>query len=345
MDLTKPIDITAVNGAVVKHKNVMVPIDRLQANDVLKHCTPMPGITNSIVLGKVEGGTISKKYSGVFLGSDNLGKIVPRTLTVYPIVAEMSDEPERYRRSWITEVKGGLDPNKHPFEVWLIQHGINIASEDLHNGLFIAKYDSDPKKKELENSFDAWGTILENEKTAGNISIEKGNMFATGAMDATNIGQKLLDMWRAMPKTFRKKKAVLWVSEDLGDDYDDWLESETIQLPGTDESEIQYLKKTNKRVQIIRTNAFPEGSQFVLLTTKENMVYGYDKESDLTGMKAFASGNPYLFTATMKYVFGCQFVSIHPSELCINDQPLKPAASEAGVGSEDETESGEEPGN
>ena len=326
MDLQKPIDITAVNGAVVKHKNVLVALDRLQAGLVLRHCTAMPGITNSITLGRVEGGTISKKYSGIFLGSDNLGKIVTRTLTVYPIVAEMSDEPERYRRTWITEVKGGLDKDKHPFEVWLIEHGIQTASKDLHDVLFTAKYDNDPNKKDLSNAFDAWGGILEAEKAAGNISLEKKNMYATGALDATNIGPTLLDMWRAMPKTFRNKKAVLWISEDLGDDYDDWLESETVQLPGTDESEIQYLKKTNKRVQIIRTNAFPEGSQFALLTTKENMVYGYDKESDMTGMKAFSSGNPYLFTATMKYVLGCQFVSIHPSELCINDQPLTPVA-------------------
>lgn len=329
MDLQKPIDITAVNTAVTKHKNVLVALDRLQAGDVLRHCTAMPGITNSIVLGRVEGGTISKKYSGIFLGSDNLGKIVTRTLTVYPVVAEMADEPERYRRTFITEVKGGLDINKHPFEVWLIQHGISLASEDLHNVLFTAKYENDPNKKDLGSSFDAWGGILEAEKATGNISLEKKNMYATGTLDATNIGPKLLEMWRQMPKTFRKKKAVLWISEDLGDDYDDWLESETVQLPGTDESEIQYLKKTNKRVQIIRTNAFPEGSQFALLTTKENMVYGYDKESDLTAMKAFLSGNPYLFTAAMKYVLGCQFVSIHPSELCINDQPLTPVVSGA----------------
>lgn len=332
MDLTKPIDITAVNAAVVKHKNVMVSVNRQMAADVLKYCTPMPGITNSITLGKVEGGAISKKYSGVFLGTDNLGKVVPRTLTVYPVVAEMADEPERYRRSFITEVIGGLDLNKHPFEVWLMQHGISIASEELHNGLFIAKYDTDPEKKKLENSFDAWGAILEAEKTATKIAVNIGNMYPTGPMNATNIGQKLLEMWRAMPKTFRKKQAVLWISEDLGDDYDDWMESETIQLPGTDESQITYLKKTNKRVQIIRTNAFPDGSQFALLTTKANMVYGYDKESDLTGMRAFPSGNPYLFTATMKYVFGCQFVSIHPSELCINDQPLAPVEDQLAEG-------------
>ena len=326
MDFTAPIDITLVNSQVAKHKDVLVAIDKLSVNDVLSDCTPMPGITNSLTLGKTEGGSIAKKYTGIFLGTNNLGKIVPRVLTVYPVVAEMADEPERYRRSFIAEVYGGLWDKKHPFEVWLIQHGISIASEDMHNAIFIAKYSAEAGDVEISDSFDGWGSIIEAEKTAGNISVAKGNMFATGAVDATNIGTKALEMWRSMPKTFRKKKAILWISEDLGDDYDDWMESETVQLAGTDESEIQYLKKTNKRVRIKRTNAFPEGSKFMMLTTKENMVYGFDKMSDLTNMKPFFSGNPYLFTAAMKFVFGCQFVSINPAELCVNDQPLTPVA-------------------
>lgn len=324
MDLTKPIDITLVNAAVVKHKNVLVAVDKLSANTVLEDCTPMPGITNSLTLGKTEGGSISKRYTGIFLGTNNLGKVVPRTLTVHPVVAEMADEPERYRRSFISEVSGGLWDTKHPFEVWIIQHGISLASNDLHNAIFVAKFDPTDETNSIESSFDGWGTIIEAEKTAGNISVEKGNMFATGVVDATNIGAKALAMWRQMPKTFRTKNATLWISEDLGDDYDDWLESETIQLPGTDESQVQYLKKTQKRVKIKRTNAFPEGSNFMMLTTRANMVYGFDKISDFTNMKPFFSGNPYLFTATMKYVFGTQFVSIHSSEFCVNDQPITP---------------------
>ena len=52
MDLTKPIDITLVNAAVVKHKNVLVAIDKLSANAVLSDCTPMPGITLKVVLSQ-----------------------------------------------------------------------------------------------------------------------------------------------------------------------------------------------------------------------------------------------------------------------------------------------------
>jgi hypothetical protein len=326
LDLTKPIDITLVNAAVVKHKDVLKALDMLDVQDVLKDCTPMPGVTDSLTLGKVEGGTISSKYSGVFIGDKNLGKIVPRKLMVYPVVAEMADEPERYRRAFIADVAGGLWDKKHPFEVWIIQHGINLASQDLHDAIFVAAYDTDPGKTKIEDSFDGWGSILMAEKTNGKISASIGNLFATGALTRVSIGDKLLEMYRKMPKTFRKKQAIMWISEDIGDMYDDWLKDETIQLPGTDESGHQYLKGTNKKCRIKRTNAFPEGSQFVLLTTRANMVYGFDKMSNLTAMKPFNSGNPYLFTAAMKYIWGTQFISIHPSELMINDQPLTPAS-------------------
>lgn len=328
MDLNNPIDITAVNAAVVKHKDVLKALDILDVQDVLKDCTGIPGVTNSITLGRVTNGTISSKYTGIFLGTNNLGKIVPRDLKVQPIVAEMADEPERYRRTFITEVQGGMWDKKHPFELWIIQHGIALASNDLREVLFIAKLDNGEGKTKIEHSFDSWGSIIEADKTAGDISKQKGNITETGNINRANCGERLLLIWRSMPKTFRNKKdAVMWISEDLGDAYDDWYKDEHVREVEYDAAGQVYLEGTNKKCRLKRCSAFPEGSQFVLLTTKGNMVYGYDKPGDMKSMRAFPSGNPYLFTATMKYVFGGQFVSVHPSEFMINDQPLVPVES------------------
>ena len=333
MDLTAPIDITAVIGAVTAHKDLLIALDLLTAKEYLQHCTAIPGVTNSITLGKVENGTISSKYTGVFLGDKDLGKVVPRTLTVYPVVAEMSDEPERYRRSYIADVKGKVDA--HPFEVWIIQHGINLASEDLYNALGTAKYSAGANDKAITDSFDSHFAIIEAEKlvaiseevgAAKKISAGVGNLKATGALTRANIGDKLLEMWRAMPLTFRRKaNCQMVMSEDLGNLYDDWYKDEHTYRPLVDTTGQQILEGSNGKCKIVRVNNMPDGSQLVLLTTKENMVYGYDKESDLTSMMPFPSGNPYKFTATQKYVFGCQFVSIHPSEFLVNDQPLIPA--------------------
>jgi len=324
MDLTLPIDISAVNQGAVKYSNLLESIDKLDAQEALEDCTIMPGVQNSIVLGKKEGGAISSKYDGVFIGDKSLGKIVPRTLTVYPCVAEMADEPERYRRSFIADVAGGLWDKKHPFEPWLLNDGITTASEELHDCIYTAKYDADPDAKALSDSFDGFYTVLDADIAAGKISAAIGNMFATGIMTAANCGEMLLAMWRKMPRTLRRKKTVMVISYDLGDLYDDWYKLEHDNPPGVDQAGQMFLEGTNKKCRIKRISCLPEGCQRVTITTPKNKKYGVDKLKDLKDMKAFNSGNPYLFTAAMKYVFGTQFVSIHPREFMMNDQPTTP---------------------
>ncbi len=323
MDMKAPIDISAVLKAVVKHKDVLTAVDKADAFAVLQHFTPIPGVTDSIELGKVEGGSISAKYNGVFVGDAKLGTIVPRTLKVRPVVAEMADEPERYRRSYIAQVPGE-QRSSHPFELWIINHGIELASNDLHNAIFVAKYSASVDDKDITDAFDGLGTILMAEKTATNISVAKGNMYATGELTRANIGDKLREMFRSMPQSFRSKKSKVYMSADMADLYDDWLEDEATITIHDDAAGQQFLKGSKKMCEIVRLTCLPDDSQMVFFSRKENVCYGFDKISDLKSMKPFASGNPYLFTATMKYVIGFQLVSIHPSEFLINDQPLTP---------------------
>ena len=330
MDLTAPIDVTAVIGAVKKHKDLMTSLDAESANDILQHFTPIPGIKDSLTLGRTELMKVSRKYTGQFIGHVSAGKVVPRTLTVRPCVMEMDDEPERYRRTYITEVKGGLDPKKHPFEIWLINYGIKCASQDLHDVLLIADYDSDSTKTGLETSFDGPFTILMDEKADAKISATIGNMFATGELTRANIGTELLKMYRHMPNTFKKKKDIkMYLSHDLGEMYDDWLDDQGVLVSGSgaETAGQQYLRNSNKKVELVRLTGMPDGSQFVCLTTKANVCYGYDSDADFKRLIPFEAGNPYHFTAAGKYVLGFQFVTIDKSELCINDQPLIPVVA------------------
>lgn len=323
MDLKSPINIEAVMTAITKHKDLLKAVDKLDAMEVLQYFTPYPGVTDSVELGKVEGGSISSKYNGVFLGDKNLGEIVPRTLKVRPVVAEMADEPERYRRTYITEVPGE-NRQQHPFELWIIQHGIELASKDLHDAIFVAKYSSNANDKAITDSFDGLGTIIEADKVTGKIAADKNNLYATGELTRANVGQKLLDMWRRMPKTFRRKDSIMIIADEVGDMYDDWLSDESTILLKDESAGAEFLRNTKGKCRLVRVANLPDSSQMVILTTKANVYYGFDKWSDLKSMKPFASGNPYLFTATMKYVIGFQYVSIHESEFCVNDQPLVP---------------------
>jgi hypothetical protein len=293
----------------------------MAAQDILKDCYPSLGIQNSRVLGKVEHGSISSKYNGVFVGDKKQGTIVPRTINVYPVVAEMADEPERYRTSYIADVAANIWDKKHPFELWILQFGISIASEELYFALFTAKRNNSDSKLKLTDSFDGWFSIIDADILSGKISISNKNLYAPGdAITRANAGDYLLAMWRTRHEAFRTKNGIMWISEDVGDLYDDWYRDEHDSPPMVDVSGQQILEGTNGRVRIRRTGAFPSGSQRVILTTRENMIYGTDKLEDLKSMRAFDSGNPYMFTAVMKYVFGTQFVSIHEREFAVNDR-------------------------
>lgn len=332
MDLTKPIDITAVLTAVKKHQDLLVSIRDKEASKLLSLFAPMPGVKDSITIGRTELGSVSRGYTGVFLGQLESGKIVPRTLTVRPVVMEMDDEPERYRRWYLGDVAGGIIPNSHPFEIWLNNYGIECASEDLAAALLTAKYDATKLADGVQYAFDGPLTIVQAEITAGNIAVAHGNMYATGALTRANVGTKLLEMWRSRPKSFRDKESEMWISSDVLDLYTDWLEDQGVHVTGTTGEaldEVKYLRNTGKKVQLKVVPYMPEGSQFVMLMMPRTIFYGFDKEADMKQLKPFASGNPYHYTAVGKYVIGFQLVSINKLIFCCNDQPISPNSLDA----------------
>lgn len=328
-DLTKPIDITKVNQAVYDHEDLLVTLDTMAAANVLQHFTPMSGITNSIMLGKTSVGAVSRKYTGTFQGEVSKGAIEPRELKVWACVMEMLDEPEKYRRAYITEVKGGL--TTHPFEIWLINYGIKAASQDLHNVLCTAKRDDSAGKTAIGDSFNGYGTILQSEITASKITTALGNKCATGVFTRADIGDQLLEMWRKMPLTFRDKpNQKLHISADAGDMYDDWMEDHGIMVigNGAESAGQKFLRNTGNRLEIVRHTDFPAGSSFAFITDKSNLIYGYDSDSDFSSMRATdKEGGVYQFAAAGKYVFGMQFRSIDKSELMVNEQPITPASA------------------
>ncbi len=333
MDYTTPIDITAVMQAVREHKDLLVTLDAEQAHDILQHFTAMPGVKDSITLGRTTLGRISHKYTGKFLGQLAAGKIVPRTLVVHPCVMEMEDEPERYRRTYITDVKGGLTPNDHPFEVWLNNFGIKSASKELHDVLLTAAYDPDDEKNELGDSFDGPLTIIKKGINEEEISQANGNLY-TGMAELTvaNIGTELLKMYRAIPWKMKKYEVQMHISIDLGEMYDDWLDAQGVLVTGSgaETAGQQYLRNTNHKCKLVRLSGMPEGSQFIWITIKENQFYGYDKESDMSTLVPFNSGNPYLYTAAGKYLLGFQFATFDKSLFLCNDKPIDPSAEATG---------------
>lgn len=320
-----PIDVSKVNQAVREHENLLVTIQQEEANDILQHFTPMPGVKDSVTLGKTLLGQISRKYTGEFKGQVQQGEIQPEELKVYPCVMEIAEEPENLRRIYVTEVAGGLKPEEHPFGVWLINWGVKSASKELHDVFLSAKYDSSASKTSLSDAFDGPLTKIQQAITAKKVSAANGNLYTTGALSSSNIGDKLLEAWRSMPSAARKQNMKLMLSMEAGDKYDDWMEAQGTYIIGSgkDEYGVKYLRGTGGKVEIVRMSGVPATQiDFFWFTIKENQRYGYDQPSDMNRLIAFNSGNPYLFTAAGKYVIGTAFVSYNKYLFLCNEQGM-----------------------
>ena len=84
MNFNDPIDITAVNTAVKAHSKKILAIDHQGADAMLRHMTPMTGITDSYTFTESFFKTVSSRYTGVFKEQQNIGSFANRTLTVHP---------------------------------------------------------------------------------------------------------------------------------------------------------------------------------------------------------------------------------------------------------------------
>lgn len=322
MDLTKPIDITAVNNTAKTYDKDIRTLDKLDAMKVLQYFKLRPGVRGSVEITEAqhtdEG---SGRYTGTFNGDRQSGTLVPRTLTVYPCVHEVSDEPERYRSMWLSEVVSGkLDPMTHPFERWLIEFEIGNASENLYNVLATADYSSVAENVDLSYAFNGFLTILRDEVTAGNIATAKGNLYQfSAALSSSNIGDELLAMYRSAPQTLKNRTdAIIFMSETFGEMYDDWYKANHDAPPAVDTAGQMTLDGTNGKCKIVRLSNMPDTADEVILTLSGNGVWGTDNPNDMKNLLAFSSGNPYKFTAAMKYLFGFQWESIHPRKLILS---------------------------
>ena len=90
MNFNDPIDITAVNTAVKAHSKKILAIDHQAADAMLRHMSPMVGITDSYTFTEAYFKSVSSKYTGVFKEQKNIGSFVNLpVVTRLPLSAEM----------------------------------------------------------------------------------------------------------------------------------------------------------------------------------------------------------------------------------------------------------------
>lgn len=164
--------------------------------------------------------------------------------------------------------------------------------------------------------FDGWDTITSAEITAGNISAAKGNYLKLdSAITSENALDVLKGAFRAANKILKKQKTKMFITQDIMDAYEDAYFAVHNATPWVKGFEQKILEGSNGKCELVPLSS-KDGSSFIHLSTKENMLIGVDQMSDTEDIEiARFSAFTLEFIATM--FFGVNFESIDPRRLLV----------------------------
>ena len=306
-------DADLKKSAVTYRKELLVmPV--IAAMATLQHMTPRPGVAGREVLGQLSGGIELGPYDPQRYDDDGLD-ITPRTLETYlgSVIKrfDLNSVAKTVYGSLTTqgEALASLDLAQQVLYYLSMQLGRNL---NLH--IWSAKRnDTGTKTKDL---FDGFDTITQKEITAGTINTTKGNfMQLSKAIDESNATDILMSIYENADDTLQGVPTKMFVPFSVYRAYNkDYLASFGNVVYNT-EFKKTYLEGTDNLCEIVPLVG-KKGSQFIHLTTKSNMIYGYGDALDSEKI-AIEKHHEFLLSFVATMFFGCQFEAINKERLMV----------------------------
>lgn len=193
----------------------------------------------------------------------------------------------------------------------------NVAkalSGHLNDAIFKAK--RNPEGDTNMDLFDGFDTITEQEVTAGNISAEKGNYVKlTEKIDDNNAVKVLKEVLYQMSPILRQEECYLFCPYEVADAYNDNYMLTHGGLVYNDKFEQVVVEGSMKKLTIVPL-ASKEGSKYIHIAPKRNMLVGYDQMGDeeRVTVREYA---PDILTFMARVFFGVQFESIDKRRLFV----------------------------
>lgn len=307
----------ATSAAKIRSELITMPVHSLRKS--LAHMTLRRGIRYSETVGELTGDIEVGPYSETRI-DDNDVAIDPRTLYTYlgSVVKKFSPNSVYQTIYGSSVTKGeGLQKTEITRKVLMFLAAKIGAGLDAH--LFDAvRNDKGDKTVDLFNGFD---TITAQEIKAGTISTDKGNLFDFGeVIDRTNAYDAILTFCRSASDFLQEKEgAKLFLPRWLYNAYIDDYKATTGSIIYND----KFVQRTVEGFDNIEFVPMYQKSksEFIQLTTKQNMLVGVNQEGEDEEMTVEKHEAFVLqFIATL--FFGTQFESINPERLHVGKLTL-----------------------
>lgn len=300
--------------SAVNYRKDLLVMPVIAAEATLQHMTPRPGIAGREVLGQLSGGIELGPYDPNRVDDSGV-KIEPRTLETF-----LGSVVKKFDLNSVAKTVYGS----------LTTQGEALASTDLamqvlyylamQLGQNLNKHIWDAKRNDAGTTtvdlFDGFDTITAKEITAGGIATGKGNLLQLStAIDESNATDILMSIYESADDNLQGVPTKMFIPFNVYRAYNkDYLASFG-NVVYNQQYKKTFLEGTDNLCELVPLVG-KKGSQFIHLTTKSNMVYGYGDGMDSEKI-AIEKHHEFLLSFVATMFFGCQFETISKERLMV----------------------------
>lgn len=300
--------------SAVNYRKDLLVMPVIAAEATLQHMNPRPGIGGREVLGQLSGGIELGPYDPNRVDDSGV-KIEPRTLETF-----LGSVVKKFDLNSVAKTVYGS----------LTTQGEALASTDLSMqvlyylamqlGQNLNKHIWDAKRNDSGTTtvdlFDGFDTITAKEITAGGIATGKGNfMQLDTAIDNSNATDILMSIYESADDNLQGVPTKMFIPFNVYRAYNkDYLASFG-NVVYNQQYKKTFLEGTDNLCELVPLVG-KKGSQFIHLSTKSNMVYGYGDGLDSEKI-AIEKHHEFLLSFVATMFFGCQFETISKERLMV----------------------------
>lgn len=306
-----PADLST---AAIKHREDLLIMPMVAAEATLKHMTARPGVAGKEVVGELSGTIELGPYNATRVDSDGV-TITGRTLETYlGSVVKRFDVNDAAKSVWGSLIAQGEELTAANVARSVLEFLSAKLGQSINLSIWSAKVAKNgTKTSELFNGFD---TITTTEITAKTISAGNGNYVQlTEDIDDTNAADMLLDIYNSASDELQEQQTKLFLSRDIYHKYCAAYLKKFGSVPYNAQYKQTFLEGSDGLCEIVPLTS-KKGSQYIHLTTKGNMLYGYGAglaDENITVEKY----HEFLLSYVATMYFGVEFESISPERLFV----------------------------
>ena len=291
---------------------LMTPV--ISCSDTLQHFTGRPGVAGREVIGQLTGNVELGPYNATRVDDTGV-KITPRVLETYlGSVVKRFDPNEAAKTVWGEAFAQGEELTKAALVLQVLIYLSAQLGKMIDTALWTAERDASGDK--TKNLFDGFDTITKKEIDATSISTAQGNLHEfTEAFSSTNAVDKLMDFYQSAAPELQAVETKLYIPHSLYNAYNRDYATRFGSTPYNHEYSKTFLEGTQNLCELVPL-ASKKGSEYVHLSTKKNMLYGYG-----AGMAdeniAIEKYHEFLISFVATMYFGVQFETIAKESLFV----------------------------